>query len=65
MSKGYVRVDIRKPVAELLWECKEEYLKHNPQMRGVFVSRNKLIRQICLYYLGRRPEERLEGEDIK
>lgn len=37
----------------LLDECKQEYLKHHPEMEGVILTQSFLVRKVIDFYLGR------------
>ena len=42
---------VNKNVHDLLLLCKEEYLKHHPEMKETPISMNKIIFEISAWYL--------------
>ena len=48
---NYDRISCRADTKELFKKCYKVFLKHHPEMKKVFISEDKLMNQICEYYL--------------
>lgn len=47
-----VKLTVSKSTKELIIEdCKEEFLKHHPELEGMKITENFIIRQIADFYL--------------
>jgi len=53
MSKGCNKqIVVSKETFDLIMEdCREEYIKHHPELEGGFISHNQLMIQIAKFYL--------------
>ena len=49
MSYKKVNVDIQTD--DLIKDCINDYKRHNPQFEKIPISRNKIIYEVCKYYL--------------
>jgi hypothetical protein len=55
MSKKYIKLSCAKETSDLLLiECKEEFLKNHPEMKGMFLSQNFILLKVTNYYLGKK-----------
>lgn len=48
---SYKKVNVDKETDDLIKECIDDYKKHNPQFEKIPISRNKIIYEVCKYYL--------------
>lgn len=48
---GYKTAKLKTPTQELIEQCKEEYLKHHPEMKQIPLSKDKIIFEIASHYL--------------
>jgi len=44
-------IRISENTENLLNECEKEFIKHNPLMKEIPLSKNKIIHEVCEYYL--------------
>ena len=52
MSDILVRLTVRKSVKDsLMQDCKALYLKSHPEMEHIKLTENKVLFEICEYYL--------------
>jgi mannosyltransferase OCH1-like enzyme len=49
---NYEKISCRPSTKELFKRCKEEFLKHHPEFEHVFLTEDKIMYEICTYYLG-------------
>jgi hypothetical protein len=47
----YKVVHIKKETAELINQCKQEFLSHHPEMKQMPISYNKIIYEMAVFYL--------------
>ena len=50
-KNGYVKVAVRKETAEMLEDCKENYLEHHPEMQHVKITKDKILFEVTKFYL--------------
>lgn len=46
-------IRISKETKEMLQECREEFFRSNPKLKGIRVTEDYLVKRTFLYYLGR------------
>lgn len=51
MAIKYRMIAVDEECIEMLEKCKEEYIKHNPSMKHVPISKRKLIKEMAVVYL--------------
>ena len=51
MVHYYKYVALRPETFELIIKCKEEFLNHHPEYRGIELTNNKIINQAFVFYL--------------
>lgn len=52
MAKKYVRLSVTQETKDLIVnQCRKEFLKNYPNMRGVFLSEDFLVDRVGKYYL--------------
>lgn len=51
MGYNYIKLSVKKEVFELLLQCIEEYRKHHPEMDQVPITQNKIIYEVCSFYI--------------
>jgi len=47
----YVTLAVSQEMKSKLEECKEEFLRHHPDMKALHISFNKILYEICEFYL--------------
>jgi hypothetical protein len=58
MAKNYHHLTCSKETKKLIMEeCKEEFLKYNPQFDGVLITQEFILKRIALSYLDKLPPE--------
>lgn len=35
-------------------DCKEEFLKHHPELEGTHITQNQILNRLAKYYMGER-----------
>ena len=54
MSDNYQPLSVRKSVKELVMnDCVKEFLRTNPEFKGINITQNFIIERIALSYLDR------------
>jgi hypothetical protein len=48
---GRTSIKVSTEVLELLDKCVDEYLRHHPEMKHMFISRDKILYEITTFYL--------------
>ena len=52
MGNNFEKITIRKDTKKrLCQECVDEYLKHHPEMRHVKITQDKILYEVCEYYI--------------
>lgn len=54
MTKKHAHLVVHQDTKDiLLKDCVEEYLYHHPEMDGVFISHDYILKKVVDYYLNR------------
>ena len=52
MSKNYTNIAVKPETKDkLISECMEEYRKHHPELDHIPISHDKILHEVCKYYL--------------
>jgi hypothetical protein len=49
--KNFIHVPVKKEVIDLLNECETLYRKHHPELDDFKLSKHRLIKIVCEWYL--------------
>lgn len=51
MSIMYKQIRIKDNTNDILNKCVQEFLRHHPELKEIPISRNKIIYEVCKFYL--------------
>ena len=52
ITKTYRTLNIRPDTFELVTKkCVEEYIRHHPEMKKIKITNDKIVHEICNFYL--------------
>ena len=51
MVKKYKSLQIEEDVRELLDSCESTYRKHHPELDGIVLTKSKILREVCKFYI--------------